>query len=167
MKDIIIDLDPCEVLIAETVGTYLQNKGQRQGFNDKHGYQPTPAQSLYTHILSAKAELALAKHLGVYWGGSSTSFKEERDVGNLFEVRAVDDYDRRLILHDVDPEAYYVLVLVQGSKCSIRGYIDSASGKNPLYWDDPTKAGRPAYFVWINHLLDAQDLKEILKENKC
>jgi hypothetical protein len=53
-----------------------------------------------------------------------------------------------LILHpkDKDHDRFYLCVGMNG-EYDIRGWIFGIEGKRSEYWDDPTRKGRPAFFV--------------------
>ena len=96
-------------------------------------------------INSAMCELAFAKAFGLYWSGAG--LKGERDVGQ-FEVRSTKYKTGKLILHPKDrDDAPFALVVEDFPKFSIIGWTYGHLGKKDLYWSDPTKRNRPAYFV--------------------
>jgi len=94
-------------------------------------------------IEGALAEMALAKHLGLYWSKGKVGCK---DVGP-HQCRSSQRDDRRLILHDrdCDTDRYY-FVTGKNGEYWIRGWIMGKDGKKDEFKDDPC-GGRPAYFV--------------------
>lgn len=95
------------------------------------------------HIEGCLGEMALAKHLGVYW--SKGSFRGD-DVQNL-QVRTRSRHTYDLILHRDDPDdkRFYLVTGVNG-RYQIHGWILGRTGKQEKFWSDPAK-GRPAFFV--------------------
>lgn len=128
---------------------------------DAHGLQATKEEGWAIDFQGAKGECGLAKYLNVYWVGSVNTFKHERDVGGVFDVRSVDTWNKRLIVRADDPDdAYFVLVLVEGDACYIRGYIlgkDAKKGK----WLRDYGDRESAFFVPVDALKDPRELKDL------
>ena len=101
------------------------------------------------HIEGALGEMALAKHLGLYWPGKGERGQPDLvHSGWVVEVRLAkrDDYDLRLHPHDKDHARYWLMTGINGSY-SVRGWILGADGKKSEFWGDKWNTGRPAYWV--------------------
>lgn len=96
----------------------------------------------------ACAELAVAKHFRIYWGGSVDTFKSEPDVGHL-EVRATSHPSGRLIIrHDDADDAKFVLAVGVCPTYRLVGWLFGREGKQDRWLTDPTGSGRArAFFV--------------------
>jgi len=57
-----------EMLVAAVAGSYRRIRSISRGKKDRHGHSGRDVWSM--DIEGALAEMALAKHLGVYWSGS-------------------------------------------------------------------------------------------------
>ena len=100
-------------------------------------------------IDGAVGELALAKHLGVYWTGSSGEGPGPGDVGD-YEVRTTTHAKGRLIVHKRDgDDLKFILARIDypASTVSLVGWRLGRNAKDEKYWSDPSNSGRHAYFV--------------------
>ncbi len=97
------------------------------------------------HIEGCLGEMALAKHLGVYWSGKG-GFRGP-DVAD-YQVRTTPYSDGHLLLHPDDPDdkTFWLLTGVNGIY-DIRGYILGSDGKQQKFWADRTGNNRWAFFV--------------------
>lgn len=87
----------------------------------------TSERSWDKEIEGALAEVALAKHLGVYMDPSLGKYKAQ-DVG-AFHVRHTELDNGFLIIRDQDPEGTYVLLTGKAGRYSIKGCIDSKDAR--------------------------------------
>lgn len=137
-----IELTPAEILQGALAGAMRQAQNLRDNRRDGNG-APFD-QGWQFHIEGALGEMAVAKALGLFWGGKGEL--RYADIGRL-EVRTTPRADGRLILHKDDPdEAVFLLVTGCNGCYLIRGWLRAAEGKRENYWTDPA-GGRPAYFV--------------------
>jgi hypothetical protein len=126
---------------------------QRQLQNLKNNAQPAHGagnkNDWQLHIEGALGEMALAKHLGVYWDGKGKM--RAPDVGAI-DVRTRSKHSYDLIVHDRDDDARYINLLTGGNgQYRVHGGIHARDAKQERYWKDPA-GGRPAYFVPQAHL---------------
>jgi hypothetical protein len=136
-----IQLTTPEILLAGNVGLMRAVQNFSRGTKERYG---ATGNLLQRDIIGAIGELALAKHLNVYWAGSVGNWKA-RDVAG-FQVRASDLYSPSLILHDEDKDTdIFVCVGIDGTMATILGAIQGLEGKLPKWWR--SDLDRPAYFV--------------------
>jgi hypothetical protein len=144
------------ILIGETRTSVSKDDDDRP---DAHGLKANREDGLKIDRQGAIAECVLAKHLNVFWCGSVNTFKSEKDVGTVFEVRSIDDMSKRLIVRMDDPDdAYFVSVAVFDNVCYIKGYLLGRDAKKGKWLRDPNDR-EPAYFVPDEGLKDPQNLK--------
>ena len=138
---------------------------QRQLQNLKNNAQPAHGagnkNDWQLHIEGALGEMALAKHLGVYWDGKGKM--RAPDVGAI-DVRTRSKHSYDLIVHDRDDDARYIYLLTGGNgQYRVHGGIHARDAKQERYWKDPA-GGRPAYFVPQAHLQNrSTELTEIME----
>lgn len=125
------------------------SQGRQPKYGAEHGWT--------TGVEGAAAEMALAKHLGVYWSGAIGNLKAA-DVGRL-QVRSTARLDGCLILHPSDADDdVFILAVGVAPTFEFRGWLRAKDGKLPEFWRDPN-TGRPAFFV-------PQDKLRTMRENK-
>lgn len=87
------------------------------------------------NINGACSECAVAKYLGLYWGGHVRSFKNP-DIGDL-QVRSTTYKDGHLIIKENDnPDHVYVLVIASEPDYYIVGAIKGSKAKEHKKRDD-------------------------------
>jgi hypothetical protein len=137
----IIRLKTPEIMI----GAYVANMRVIQNYKQNYDQGPHTIKNLWSyHIEGALGEMAVAKHLNLYWSGNIGD-REAPDVGP-YQVkcntsRTHDD----LILRKTDKKGIYIGVLCFTPEFEICGWIDSADAKIDTYWRAPVKE-RPAWF---------------------
>lgn len=150
-----IRLSPSELYLAVQVGVTRQLRALRYKMPDRHGLvQGTPGWAL--HIEGACGELAVARHLGVFWDLGMDRFKMP-DVGDL-HVRTRSRHDYDLIVRKDDPrEGIYVLVTGTAPVFHIRGWMAGAEAQSPCFL--AAHGGREeAYFVPADELYPLSEL---------
>lgn len=159
----IVTLTNAEALIAWHVAAMRHASNIARGTPPKYG-APRGAGGDGANVLGAKAEMAVAKALGLYWSGGVLGDYTAPDVGP-YEVRACEDPQRRLIIHPADAEKKagrpFISVLLDretGLRAELRGWIYPTDAARPEWWQDPTGQGRHAYFVPIDALRPMADL---------
>ena len=113
------------------------------------------------HIEGACGELAVAKVMGRYWGGSINTFKRGGDIDSTgWEVRTRSNHDFDLIVRDDDPDGR-VFILVTGKAPDYRvwGWIKSEDAKRNEWLKDYGGYGK-AYFVPQAALRPMEELNE-------
>jgi len=111
----------------------------------KERYGAQPNQDWQLAVEGCLGEMALAKHLGVYWRGKGETWLP--DVGKV-DVRTTPYPNGKLIVHDGDdPDRRYYLLTGLNGTYIVRGYMRGQEAINPKYWSDPTGKNRHAYFV--------------------
>jgi hypothetical protein len=158
---IIVKLTPIELQLATLVGQIRTRSSKGDGMENAHGLEADLNEGLIIDILGAKGECILAKHLNVFWCGSVNTFKNERDVGAVFENRTIGELRRRLLVREGDlDEAYYVSTAVVNDIGYIKGYLlgkDAKKGK----WLKDYADREPAYFIPDEYLKDPRELKDL------
>ena len=128
--------------MAATVGAMREISSYKSRFTN-----PVQNKDFGWHIdiEAACAEVALAKHLGVFWDGSVGTGKAI-DVGK-YQVRHTPRENGALIIRPRDSDfEQFVLVTGVAPDFIIRGWILGVDGKVQKYLRDPN--GKfPAYFV--------------------
>lgn len=129
---------------AIIAGGHRRLRQLQKGRADRYGYDGTDLWT--TDIESTGAEIAVAKHLGVYWW-DSPSLDYDGDVGEV-QVRWTGHPNGKLILHPEDAdEAAFFLVRGHMPAYEVAGWIRGGEGKLERFWADPTGKGRHAFFV--------------------
>tara|TARA_E500000318_G_scaffold3404_1_gene3839 strand:+ start:4581 stop:5060 length:480 start_codon:yes stop_codon:yes gene_type:complete len=142
VSDIIVELTPFEMCQAGQAGVMRQVENLK--LNRKPYYGAGSSNDWQLHIEGCLGEMALAKHLKLYWSGKG-KFRD-LDVGD-FDVRTSQRDWGDLILHDKDDdEKIFWSVAGKNGKYRINGWIKAKDGKKKEFWKDPA-GGRPAYFV--------------------
>lgn len=137
-----IKLTSWEMMQAAIAGVMRQVESHKLGRTPAHGIPGN--QHWQRHIEGALGEAAVAKCLNVYWTGKGSL--RDLDVGD-FDVRTADAHNKRLILHEDDPDdRVFWFVTGVNDEFKVHGWIRGCDGKKPEYWQDPN-TGRPAYFV--------------------
>ena len=133
-----------EITMGAAVGVARRVRSLAQGLTDSYGYNGED-DVWSREVNGALAEMAVAKHLGLYWDGSVDTFKRP-DVGTL-QVRHTVRLDGCLILRPHDPgDGIYVLVTGQAPMFTIVGCLRGEDGRRDEWVRDPGSV-RPAHFV--------------------
>jgi hypothetical protein len=152
-----IELNWTETWIAAEVGKLRQFESLRKGLQDKYGFDGEKGWSI--HIEGASGEMAVAKCLGVYWGGSVNTFRTQADVGRLeIRTRSRSDYDL-LVRPDDKNDSIFVHVTGRSPKFKIHGWMKGADAKRPE-WLQTYGSRDPAYFVPARFLKDMSQLRK-------
>ena len=132
-----------ELHLAAQNGSLRQIESMSRNLPDKHGFDG-PGWNI--HIEGAAGEIAAAKALGVFWGGTINTFKSEGDVGKL-EIRTTSTKNNRLIVRNGDKDdSAFVLVVGRAPSYQVVGWMTGKEAKQKKYLSAP--GGRPpAYFV--------------------
>lgn len=150
-----ITLNWTEVWLASEVGKLRQFESLRKGLEDKYGFE---GDGWNVHIAGACGEMAVAKALGRYWGGSVNTFRKEGDVGAL-EVRTRSRHDYELLVRPDDKnDAVYIHVTGKAPKFKIHGWLKGEDAKN-MKWSQTHGHRDPAFFVPFTALQDIELLK--------
>jgi len=139
---IVVHLEKYELGMAANVGSHRQLSAILKKSEPRFAEQ-FPGQLHDNHIRAAMAELAVAKHLNVYWGGHVDTYQTMPDVGE-YEVRYStrndlkikdNDHGRVISVTGVPPDFY------------IAGWYDADQAKQDKYKKDFGNGGPPAYFI--------------------
>lgn len=118
------------------------------------GFQMSAEHNRKINRLGALGELAVAKYLGDYWGGTVNTFHRLADVGNNIEVRATTNNRQSLIFRDRDSlESFFFLVIqISEETYKIAGFIQGKDAKKEEFYGSPNERP-PAYFVPQSRLI--------------
>jgi hypothetical protein len=146
---IIVRLDWGELAVGANIGVLRQVSALQRGRPDTYGYDKQTAWSI--HADGALAEMALAKHLGVYWhplAPDGIVAKMPGDVGVGVQVRSTTHLNGRLRTHPPDRDDHaFCLVICEAPRFHIAGWLYGHEAKRQEWWCDPTGKGRPAFFA--------------------
>jgi len=151
-----VTLTSFEIFQAAMIGAKRNIEAKVRRLPDRHGFTGSGWDA---HIEGACGEIAVAKFLGLYWGGSVNTFKTGGDVSGL-EVRTRSESHYDLIIRDNDPpDSIYILVIGQCPTYQVVGWVRGREGKRAEY--RKTHGGRPgAYFVPQSALRPIEELRE-------
>ena len=137
-----VELSWEEVLVGVVAGGYRRIKRLAGGRKDGYGHSGSDPWTM--DIEGALAEIAVAKHLGLYWSGQGG--RNAQDVLG-YEVRQTRHTAGHLTVHEHDDDdARYVLVTGQTGKYDIRGWMLGKEAKDPK-WEKELQPGRPCFAV--------------------
>jgi hypothetical protein len=134
-----------EALLGATIGVQRQLEALAKGRPDSHGFDGLDGWS--KHVEGACGELAVAKVLDKYWGGTVNTFKDGGDIGAAIQVRTrTKDYYDLIVRDDDKPEDVFVLVVGKAPSFRVVGWIRGRDAKQPAWIQH--HGNRPAaYFV--------------------
>jgi hypothetical protein len=137
-----IVLTGSEILLAANAGIMRHTENIKK--NTVLRYQKPNMNHWQLMVEGALGEMAVAKHLNIYWSGKGVIGGGDVDD---HEVRTTAYDTGRLICHPEDKDnKKYWLVTGSNGTYTIRGWILGIRAKQEQYWDDP-EGGRPAYFI--------------------
>lgn len=140
-----VQLEWHEVLMAAAIGVNRHIESRRKGLKDFITIQGYGDNKWDMDIEGAASEMAVAKHLGLYWDGAINSFKGG-DVGRL-QVRSARLHDYKLIVRNNDSDTdLFVLVTGSSPDYRIHGYLSGKMAKEAKWWHVPNKPPG-AFFV--------------------
>lgn len=138
-----IKLSISEMHIAAQIGSMRQIQALAKGLPDRHGFDGLDGWSV--HIEGAAGEMAVAKALNLYWGGSVNTFKSLGDIGSQLEVRTRSkDYYELIIRPNDKDDSRYVLVTGRAPNYNVVGWIKGKDAKQEKW--SKTHGNRPAAF---------------------
>ena len=139
----IVKLTTAEIMSGALAGIMRHTENIKRGSKQTYGNDGLNAWQF--HVEGCLSEMALAKFKNVYWSGKG-QYKAP-DVGTD-DVRCSASHDNRLIIHKEDPDdrVFWFLTGLDG-EYQIHGCILGRDAKREEWWSDPSKKGRPAYFV--------------------
>jgi hypothetical protein len=122
-----------EVAIGADVGVARRIRSMANGRQER--FDPSRGDPWGRDINGACGEMAVAKFLGVYWGGHVDTFRDA-DVGARIQVRWTSRDDGDLFVKPQDDPAHtFVLVTGFPPNLVIRGAFRGADAKQDDRWD--------------------------------
>lgn len=159
----IVHLSYPEIQIAYSVAVQRRIYNMKKQSSHQYGLPPE-TEITNIEFLGCAGEMAVAKAFNLYW---DTSLNHHTvDVGGIIEVRAVNQPERRLLLHKKDkPDFPYVLVYSdpRSTSFTLKGWIMGEDGKKQEYLKDLTGQNRPCYVVPDEILHPMTELVEWVK----
>jgi hypothetical protein len=147
VASVFVDLSWYESRMAAEVGFFRQLKALTR--NDAPAFpERYPGQLWYNHIAGACAELAVAKYLGVYWGGGVDTFNVSDMEGHDFEIRFSPVGKPKVRPRDTRPVIAVTGNAPQVTRFEIVGWISPAEARRdewqskdePICWFPPRTA---------------------------
>lgn len=160
---VVVTLTYPEVCLGAHVGTMRRVQNMKLGTERRYGQKENGWQA---DVISCLGEMAAAKHLDRFWAGAIGDY-DAADVGEIYEVRATEWPNGKLILHPDDPDdAPHILARVVEEKIKgwvykveLVGWVYGHEGKLQEYWTTlPTHPKRPAFFVPNEVLHDMEEI---------
>lgn len=151
-----VTLNSYELAQAGTTGLLRNIAALKRGYKNKN-----ETANWQNHVEGACGEVAVAKLLGKYWGGSVNTFKEGGDLDATgWEVRTRSSHHYDLIIRKDDADdRVFILVTGNAPEYRVHGWILAADGKQPKWLKDYGGHG-DAYFVPKDALRGLGDLNE-------
>lgn len=151
-----VTLNSYELAQAGTTGLLRNIAALKRGYKNKNENA-----NWQNHVEGACGEVAVAKLLGKYWGGSINTFKEGGDLDSTgWEVRTRSSHQYDLIIRKDDADdRVFILVTGNAPNYQVHGWILAADGKRPKWLKDYGGHGE-AYFVPKDALRRLGDLNE-------
>ena len=150
-----VTLTDYELAMASDAGRLRNISAVKRGYTSKISGREWQA-----HIEGACGEVAVAKCMGKYWGGSINTFKSGGDIDSTgWEVRTRSDHDYDLIVRDDDPDGrVFILVTGLSPRFRVWGWIKSEEAKKENKWRKDYGGHGAAYFVPKDALSNMGDL---------
>lgn len=147
-----------EAVIAFKVAKIRNGKNRGQT-NMPKGEHSTCEQREIQHYRAALAEIAVSRMTNLCWTGLGKGSLGYIDVGNMLEVRSIDDLQKGLLVRDRDKESLpYVLVHVADTRlCTFMGwaFFEEVKELGRIIDADTSK---PAYILSKEKLHDMESL---------
>jgi hypothetical protein len=109
------------------------------------------------HIDGACAEMAVAKHFGVYWDASVDRYGSTYDVGKMQVRSSWSVPDLKVKPSDAD-WVYVVFAWGQAPTFDLCGWIVAGEAKRPEWYHDRGNGGAYAYWVPQSQLRPMREL---------
>jgi hypothetical protein len=149
-----VRLESYEIAMAATVGSRRQLSAILKGSKPRFAEQRA-GQLHDNHIRAAMAECAVAKFLGVYWGGHVDTYTKLPDVAE-YEIRYSTRSDLKVKNND---EGIVISVTGDPPDFIIAGWMHAEDAKQERYTNDFGNGGPAAYFVPHGSLNSIKDLR--------
>jgi hypothetical protein len=156
-KPITVTLDWNELRFAALVGIERYIDNLKLGTQHTNG-TPMSAPGWEMNIFGACGEMAVAKHLGLYWNGALGNWKAD-DVGE-YQVRTSKRDNADLRLHPTDRgDRKFILLTGLTHVFKIVGWLKAEDGKREEYWRAGGKDTPHAFWVPQNVLNPMSSLR--------
>jgi hypothetical protein len=151
-----IKLEPYEYQSASIVAVRRVCTSISKNSINSHGFK---GHGWNENVEGACAEMAVAKHLDIYWSGSNGTYKKA-DLSTNLEVRWTGLDGGSLIVRPGDnDDATFILVTGRCPTYSIRGFMKGKEAKNDRWLDYLGNPERPPAYVIPQHELN--DINEL------
>lgn len=153
---VMIELTPSELHHAAMVGSTRQFEAATRGRRNAHGMSDDAWRGLANHICGACGEIAVAKALGIYWGGETNTFAAP-DLADGIQVRTRREHYMDLIVREGDHNQHrFYLVTGIAPRLVVHGWIKGLDAKRKE-WLRTYGNREPAYFVPKRAMISGKD----------
>lgn len=150
---VVVTLTESEIMLAGTVMVQRHAQNVTKEREEKYGAEDN---LIEPNMTGALGEIALAKHLNIYWSGALGKMRA-KDVG-VYQVRASLRRNPSLVLHDEDKdEDVFICASVDRNRVTLLGWLRARDGKQKRFWRTDVRG--PAYFVTEYH--DFKDKRNV------
>lgn len=149
-----VTLDKFEMIQAGLIGVIRQ----AESISRKHRNKFAPPEDPFgIHVLGSMGEMAAAKALGMYYGGTVNQFKKP-DIGELYQIRTSNKPDQPMVVRDGDADdEVFIMVTGPAPTFTLKGWLWGKEAKKEKYIRNPGGRG-PAYFVGQDELHPMSEL---------
>ena len=157
-----IELTQYEAMMAGGVGFRRQFLAMIRKDRPRFGEQ-YPGQLWYNHIAGACAEMAVAKAMGLYWGGGVDTFNSEDLEGTGFEVRFSPSGRPKVMPRDTRIVIAVVGLSPSITTFSILGWLHAEQAKREQWKSDSLPL---CYFPPVNAWQPIDELRRMIVAHK-
>lgn len=137
-----------EIGMAKFIADWRISESKKKNLKERFKEPMDDDHNRDINYLGAMGEVAVAKYLNQYWGGTVNTFHSVADVGIDVEVRASRKMKQDLIVRKNDREDSFYFLVIQLSEetYKIAGFIKGSDAKQEEYYMSPNSRPK-AYFV--------------------
>lgn len=152
---IVVQLDLSDMHLAAIIGVERTIDAQKSGRAGRYGKSDAP--DFAGDVNGCMGEVALAKHLDMFWSGTLGNILAA-DVGAHLQVRTTAYRDGHLLLHQPDNDDQpFVLAVIKLPKVMLVGWSFARDGKREEFWRPGID--RPCFFVPQQQLRPIAELR--------
>jgi hypothetical protein len=150
-EEVWVTLTAGEMLQAFLVGGMRIMRAIRKRRQEPYGHNEDASWEIV--IRGVVAEIAVAKHLGIFWA-DDPALDYAGDVGG-YQARSTHHPDGHLLLYPRDRDhQYFILVVTERAPdCRIAGFVLAGEGKRREFWEKPGRRLRHPGWMVPQHAL--------------